>query len=176
MTSADVDRIERELSVRLPDSYRKAVVNYPVPAFAGNSEVMFWDDADALIKYNLRLRAGEESFVDPWPSRFFALGRDGGGCSDALDLDDELAGVFWFDRAHVSEEIAKPSGEKLSEWLCRQVEEMSEYLSELEIDLDSEPAERNEKEAQQGKASGWLIVFFLVLIIFVGIFYTFIRD
>jgi hypothetical protein len=175
MTSADVDRIERELGVRLPDSYRKAVVNYPVPAFAGNSEVMFWDDADAIIEYNHRLRAGEESFVDPWPTRFFALGRDGGGCSNALDLDDELAGVFWFDRAHISEDITKPSGEKLNQWVSRQVEEMSEYLSELEIELDSEPTERIEKEAQQGKASGWLIAFFFVLIL-VGILYTIIRD
>ena len=171
MTPADVDRIERELGISLPDTYRKALSDYPVPAFAGNSEVMFWDDADALIDYNRRLRAGEESFVDPWPVRFFALGRDDGGCSDALDLEDELHGVFWFDRAHVSEEVASPSGEKLDQWISRQIEAMTEYLLELDVDIASEPAERIQKEEQQGKGFGWVIVLLFVLIL-AGILFT----
>jgi hypothetical protein len=175
MISSDVDRIERELDVKLPDVYRDALSNYPVPAFAGNSDVMFWDDADALIEYNRSLRAGEESFVDPWPPRFFALGRDDGGCSDALDLEDDLSGVYWFDRAHVAEDVTKPSEEKLSSWISRQVDEMSEYLSELEVDPGSSSADRVEKEAQQGKGCVWVIALLVVLIL-VGIIYAIIRP
>ena len=87
MTVEDIKRVESALGITLPSAYSKVLAVFPVPAYAGNSEMMLWDDADALIALNRELRKGR-SFEKPWPRRFFALGQDAGGCSDALDLDD----------------------------------------------------------------------------------------
>lgn len=174
MTSADIERIEAELSICLPSVYREAVLDYPVNPFSGNSEVMFWDDPDALIAYNLALRAGEVSFVDAWPTRFYALGMDDSGCADVLDLKDELSGVYWFDRSHVSEAVDMPSEEKFIQWLARQTEEMREYLSELGVSLESSPDERRKKEAEQGNGFVWVIFLFLAILL-VGILLTILR-
>ncbi|MCP3958390.1 MAG: SMI1/KNR4 family protein [bacterium] len=97
MTPDELDRIESELGITLPELYRQAVDPYPIPALEGNTDWMFWDDAEALISLNRRMREGER-FRDPWPARFYALGKDAGGCSDALDLEDPEYGVFERDR------------------------------------------------------------------------------
>ena len=64
MTEADLDRIERELDIRLPAPYRNFMAAFPLSACAGNAETELWDDADALIEVNRELRAGMK-FVDP---------------------------------------------------------------------------------------------------------------
>ncbi len=91
MTPDELDRIEFELSITLPELYRRAVDPYPIPALARNTDWMFWDDAEALIALNRRMREGKR-FRDPWPARFYALGEDAGGCSEPLDLLTEVPG------------------------------------------------------------------------------------
>ncbi len=100
MTADDLNRIEKELSIKLPESYRRFMLAFPVPAFAGNHETELWDDADALIKQNLELRKGI-TFVRPWPPRFFALGVDGGGSATAIDLNEPSTPIIWADRRHL---------------------------------------------------------------------------
>ncbi|RYD60296.1 MAG: hypothetical protein EOP83_19720 [Verrucomicrobiaceae bacterium] len=141
MKHSDIARIERELEIQLPEAYKKALLSYPIPAYVGNSETMLWDEADRLIALNLELRRGRLS-VDPWPARFFALGLDDGGCSDALDLDDPEHGVFWFDHQHIDADIDTRSPEKIEAWLMRQVKDHTINLLDAGIDPDRTPEQR----------------------------------
>lgn len=141
MTPAELDRIEGELGIGLPETYRRAVDPYPIPALCGNTEWMFWDDADALIALNNELREGGRT-RSPWPPRFYALGQDGGGCSDAIDLDDPEHGVFWFDRQHIDVSDGDRSDEKLSAWIARQIVDSTRDLEDGGIDPSGTPEER----------------------------------
>ena len=168
MSPLDVERIEQELHISLPQAYKDAVTNYPATAFRGNSDQNLWDNADELIRYNLELRAGDVSFVDPWPKRFFALGLDGGGCSDALDLEDPESGVYWFDKSHVSDEVSVPSPEKLSDWLKRQTDEMETYLLELGLTLVSSSEDFERAEAEEHKQQGRSCILFFIVAFLIG--------
>jgi hypothetical protein len=171
MQAADIARIERELEIQLPEAYKKALASYPIPAYAGNSETMFWDDADRLIALNLELRRGH-SHVAPWPVRFFALGQDHGGCSDALDLDDPEHGVFWFDRQHVDATTSSTSPEKIEVWLMRQVKDYTSDLIDAGVDPDQSPEQREliEKEAVgKGCSALMIVIVILAIVLLVGI-------
>jgi hypothetical protein len=171
MQASEIDRIERELEIKLPDAYRKALLSYPIPAYAGNSETMFWDDAGRLIALNLELRNGR-SPVDPWPVRFYALGQDDGGCSDALDLDDPEYGVFWFDRQHVDVEASSRSPEKIESWLMRQVKDYTSDLIDAGVDPDQSPEQRERIERENvGKGCSTLMIatIILAMVLLIGI-------
>ena len=171
MTSDDLDRIETELGIRLPKTYRKAVDPFPVPALQGNTEWMFWDDADALIELNMQLRE-DEKFREAWPARFYATGEDAGGCSDAIDLEDPEFGVFWFDRQHVVVDDEERSSEKLDAWIARQIEDSTHDLEAEGIDPQQSPEERSIIEAQitrKGGMAAVAIVFFVTFLVSVVI-------
>jgi hypothetical protein len=133
--------------------------------------MMLWDDADALIALNRQLREGR-SFAKPWPRRFFALGQDAGGCSDALDLDDPEFGVFWFDRQHISVGAEERSPEKIEQWLTRQVRELSSDLAGDGIDPTASPEQRKqgeEKEYRSSKVAMLLFFGIVALALIVGL-------
>ncbi len=160
MTAEDLKRLERELGISLPAAYTKVMMAFPVPAYERNTETLIWDDADALIRLNRELRAGR-SFVKPWPRRFFALGEDAGGCSDALDLDDPESGVFWFDRQHVSAGDGDRSPEKIVAWLVRQVRDLTSDLAGDGIDPMASPERRKESEGRDSRSSNRAMLLFI---------------
>jgi hypothetical protein len=171
MQASDITRIEHELEIQLPEAYKKALASYPIAAYAGNSETMFWDDAEGLIALNLELRRGR-SPVAPWPARFYALGQDHGGCSDALDLDDPEHGVFWLDRQHVDATTASKSPEKIEAWLMRQVKDYTSDLIDAGVDPDQSPEHREliEKESVgKGCSSLMIVIVILVVVLLIGI-------
>ena len=92
MTGNDAARIESSLQVTLPAVYRDLLTSFPLPAFAGNTDTAFWDDADRLIQLNRELRSGT-SGLRAWPTHMFALGRDAAGSSQAIDL---RSGELWW--------------------------------------------------------------------------------
>lgn len=96
MTEEDVDRIERELNVRLPGEYRQVVCNFPIPADRGTSDSFLWDDPDALIELNCEYREGYAG-LDPWPDSLFMIGDDGAACPYVLDLKQTPAPVLHLD-------------------------------------------------------------------------------
>jgi len=49
VTGNDVSRIESALLITLPAAYRELLTSVSVPAYVGNSDTAFWDDADRLI-------------------------------------------------------------------------------------------------------------------------------
>ena len=163
MTSEDIKRVESALEIKLPSAYTKVMTVFPLPAYAGNTEMLMWDDADALIALNRELRKGR-SFVKPWTSRFFALGQDAGGCSDALDLEDPEFGVFWFDRQHVQVGESERSPEKIEAWLTRQVRDLSSDLAGDGIDPTISPEKRKEIEQKEYRSSNVAMLLFLGVI------------
>jgi hypothetical protein len=163
MTAEHIKRMASALGITLPTAYTKVMTVFPVPAYAGNSEMMLWDDADALIALNRELGEGR-SFVKPWPRRFFALGQDAGGCSDALDLDDPGFGVFWFDRQHIDVGEENRSPEKIEQWLTRQVRELSSDLTGDGIDPMTSPEKRKESERKGYRSSNVAMLLFFAVV------------
>lgn len=169
MNSGDVQRIEAALGVTLPPTYVDSVVPFPVPALAGNTETGFWDDADALIELNLRLRKREGSRA-PWPPRFFALGMDGGGCSDAVDLDDPAHGVFWFDRQHIADPLTDRSIETLAQWVLRQTRELTSDLMADGHDPNGSPEALKASQHQEASSSfGGCLFFIIIALVLLGL-------
>jgi hypothetical protein len=128
MTESDLALVEEALGIRLPPTYRQTMLAYPVPACAGNSNTELWDNAPELIKLNRELRDGRP-FVTPWPTEFFALGTDAGGCTQALGLSEGT--VFWTDRCHIPAEGNRGRVRDFASWA-------SEYVSGLRQDLEGE--------------------------------------
>jgi hypothetical protein len=146
MTEADVQRIEHELNITLPASYRKVMVSFPIPAFAGNDTTELWDSADKLIELNRELRCGSSGGMEPWPDRYFSLGRDHGGDCHALDLADPEAGVRWADRGHL--DAAEPAP-PFADWVATTLEDMRIYLEEHGVDpRTGTPADLERAEAE----------------------------
>lgn len=56
MTEDDLAGIEAELGIDLPKGYRDSMLDFPLPACAGNSDCDLWDDAEALTERNQELR------------------------------------------------------------------------------------------------------------------------
>lgn len=116
MTEPDLTLIEQALGIRLPESYRRTMHAFPVPACAGNHDTELWDNAPELIRLNQELRAGRR-FVEPWPADYFALGTDGGGCTQALKLSDGT--VFWADRCHLPAEGDRGPVKTFDSWVAK---------------------------------------------------------
>lgn len=96
MTESDIEYIERSLAIKLPESFRTAVVPFGVPALQGNTDYELWDDAAALVELNQKLRAGSR-FCPAWPAHFFAVGDPHGDELITIDLRQPEGAVWWFD-------------------------------------------------------------------------------
>src|SRR6516164_10632749 len=95
MSDADLDRIEAALGLTLPAVYRSSVSPFPVTLEAGNAGTPVWDDAEALIDLNRRLRTEEPA----WPEWLFAIGQSEGDPSGwAIDTRPAEAPVWWLEQ------------------------------------------------------------------------------
>jgi hypothetical protein len=66
LTSDDLDRVERELGVRLPAAYRALIQAYPVGLGSSGPDYELIDDADQLIAINRYFRE-HGFFGQTWP-------------------------------------------------------------------------------------------------------------
>ena len=101
MTIADIRRIEKELSVNLPEDYQQLLINYPFAEDSFATTCMVIRDAEALIDVN---RSHTTHFLihhreGRWvpQKNHFMIGNDGGEEQYYLDLDDSECTVFRFD-------------------------------------------------------------------------------
>ena len=139
MSPEDLDRIERDLGINLPDSYRSVMSGFPIPAFAGNSDTDLWDDADALIERNLELRTEHVKGHGPWPSHCYFFGDPLTACGYALDLRKPDAPVLWVDHCDLD---ARASGEvapSFAAWAEQYVAKVRGDLEKDGIDPDGAP-------------------------------------
>jgi hypothetical protein len=130
MTEAEISTIESELSIRLPDAYRKAICPFPVRAYIGNTDTELWDDAAAIIELNRRVHDKEG-----WPANLFAVGCDGGGVMWAIDLSSAIDELWWVDRA-IQAPGTSAYGQSFGDWAAEYLEAMRS--GELDEGMDPE--------------------------------------
>ena len=173
MTEADLTRIEAELEVRLPGEYRNLMVPFPIPAFAGNVDTELWDDAEKLIELNRELRAGN-GLTRPWPEYLFALGRDGSGCANAIDLRDAASPIWWADRCHLDPNSGQ-NAPLLADWVKQYLEEAHVFLEERGLAPSASPEARARAEEQSARAGcrAVLVVLGVAVLIVFGLFIAF---
>lgn len=95
MTPEDFARIEEELSLTLPQSYREALQRAEFQTEAAGF-MEFTGDADEVIGLNLEARR-EGFFGVKWPEHYLIIGEDGAGNSYFTDLKRERPVVFLAD-------------------------------------------------------------------------------
>jgi hypothetical protein len=152
MNESDLRRIERELEIELPPSYRARMRWFPVPALAGNTETELWDDAEKLIALNRALRRGRTAA--PWPPHFFSIGRTDGGLS-AIDLRTPDAPVWWMARPEQGPGAGR-SGQGFEPWVRDYVEDWRDDLLMGAIDPDGTPEARRAREARNAARVDWV--------------------
>ena len=164
MTDSDLNRIETELGIRLPFAYRQLVCPYPIATYVGNGEVLamsLWDSASELIQLNLELRQGYLCGL-PWPHHYFALGRDGTGSAELIDLNDVECRVIRADKCNIqSTEGARENSPCLKEWADQYLEEVRTDLFERGIDESTPPVDRQLKEDLDAKAGCRTVLFWI---------------
>ena len=171
MNKSELDGIEAELGIKLPDTYRDIMGNFPIKGMAGNSETELWDNDKNIIEYNKDLRQGKNT-NKPWPVKLFAMGRDQGGCTNAIDLSDPEYGVFWLDRTVLKNEDNEISGDKIGAWLARTIMELSNDMIMNGEDPNIEP---KDKENKNGSGLGCFVIASMIIAI-VGIAVILVRH
>jgi len=126
VVSDDLDRIERELGIRLPGEYRALVLTYPLGLGPSGPDYELLDDAGEIIAVNRRLR--EDGFFGmPWPAHFFSFGGDGSGNEYYLDLRKEPSPVYFADHEGTLYSEQWPS---LDAWLAERIREQADFEKE----------------------------------------------
>jgi hypothetical protein len=154
VTDDELNLIETELQIRLPDDYRALMRAFPIPACAGNHDWALWDNAEYLIAENRQLRDGcPATGGQRWPSRFFCLGRQEGDMSVyAIDLEDRNAAVWWMDHGNVDAATGGVAATPFRDWAAEYLDAMRDDLVGDEIDPDASPAERQKIEQASARA------------------------
>ncbi len=151
VTEDDLRRIQSSLAITLPESYRRRLAPYPVPAAAGNCDLAIWDDVDRLISLNLELRAGAPGGVKPWPVHFFATGHPDDGSPYALDLRQGDA-VWWVDHSHLDNPATAKEAESFGPWADRYFATLRDELTRECIDPEGAPSQRAEADRKNAWA------------------------
>lgn len=175
MTEDELNRIEGALSIQLPASYRTFMSCFPIPAFAGNSELELWDDPDALIRENMALRTADSHAQQAWPPQYFCVGNSGGSWVHAIDLEDEQGAVWYVDNFDFQGRGSGIIRESFTDWA---IEYIAEVRSDLEIDglnPDDTPEVRKRIEEQSSRVGcrATVILIFVVVVAFLALAWLF---
>ena len=161
MVEDDLNRIERELQIALPEAYRHLMVNFPVPALAGNTDSGLSDNADQLIKDNQEMRGATWWLPLEWPEYFYCLGVDGGGSSHALDLRGPDGPVIWADRCHLDPD--DPTAQPFSKWAAQQVADLRFDLEANGYSPDWTPQELKRAQDRDMSSGCKAVVVFIIV-------------
>jgi hypothetical protein len=160
MTEEDLNAVESVLAISLPIEYRETMLNFPIPACAGNDDTYLWDNAERLIAENKELRGGRRG-GPPWPNHFFCLGRAGGGDVYAIDLRDPRSPVWWVDHSILDLESSGREAGSFSDWVAQYIADLRSDLAGDGVEPDGSPEEREEVEARNA-TGGCLSLLLLV--------------
>lgn len=112
MTADEMGGIEAVLGIRLPESYRVAMLTYPLDPADSNARMALMDDARAVTAFNGFLR---EQFTGEWLPSYFAIGNSPCGDPYFLDLDSGSEAVWCWD--HETHEV-EPQAPDLENWVA----------------------------------------------------------
>ena len=171
MTEADLRRIQTELGIELPESYRETMLTFAIPACAGNDDTELWDDPDALIARNQEYRQGAPGGVKPWPVHLFFVGDGGSGCAHAIDLRSPDAAVWWVDHGHLDLESSGEIEPSFSDWADAYLRDLRDDLEGDGIEPDHTPDDRERVETRNARESvvALVVVIAVVTIFLIGI-------
>lgn len=94
MTADELSELEGEFNLTLPADYRRAMLDFRAPEFAGNNHTYFWNDAKALRRLNQLVRRG---LITGWPPHMFAIGKaSDDDVVSAIDVESRDVPVFTF--------------------------------------------------------------------------------
>jgi len=127
MTDEDIKYIERELEIKLPESYKRSLVPFRIPAMYGSTDYQLWDNAGELILLNRRMRAGSRH-CPAWPHYIYALGDPHGDEMIAMDTRDPEGPVWWLDHGIIDHNESYQSHARFADWV-------EEFYSDLRHDL-----------------------------------------
>ncbi|TBW47475.1 hypothetical protein EZI54_22720 [Marinobacter halodurans] len=87
MTNDEIRSIERSTGIKLPESYREILLNYP-KELAGTEAEDFGllNDPEAIAEENIEVRKNGY-FGEKWPERYFIIGQN--GCGDYYVINHE---------------------------------------------------------------------------------------
>lgn len=102
MTDAELQLIEKELSVGLPSSYKTFVLSFPEDLALAAGDFEFYSEALRVLEMNRDLRRTPFYQGRPWPERLFAIGENGCGDYYFLDLKDQSGAVMFVDHETMS--------------------------------------------------------------------------
>lgn len=95
MTTDDLDRIEKELNLVLPRSYREFMQSGKFgEGYSGTQDLT--GEADEVIEWTKELRS-QGFYGAKWPNNFVVIGDDGAGDSYFTDVQKERPAVFFAD-------------------------------------------------------------------------------
>ena len=137
MNEGDIQRIESELGVSLPQSYKAVQLSYPFGPSSFGSLCMLVDNADAIIDMNKgpglhELMHGEAGA--PRDGTYLMIGNDGGEEEYFLDISQADGPVMVFDLE---------SGE-LSEF-ARDIKHYVDRVHEIDAEIDTQEREAEER-------------------------------
>ena len=89
MLSSELERIETQLGISLPEDYRSLMTAYPFAPSSFTAEVLLPDSADWLL--------ASAGLVNDLPANSFIIGGDGGEESYFIDVSRQRSPVFVFD-------------------------------------------------------------------------------
>lgn len=138
MTPEDLARIEKDLSVSLPQSYREALRRPEFQSEAAGFQE-FSGDADEIIGLNLDL--WEEGFSGlKWPDNFLVIGEDGAGNVYFTDLTKVRPAVFLADHEQTTSQkrlVTSETYETYADFIAF----IHRLQAEAAVDQDEPPAE-----------------------------------
>ena len=139
-----VAKIEKELQVKLPDSYKGILLKYPFPSDSDAAYYDFYGDPEVILEDNKYYR--DNGFNGhPWQVQHFIIGNDGSGDIFFIDLENDDGQVL---RAHQNSGTEKllliqEAAEDIYQFV-EQIQERSEEFEEAEPD-DLEETKRMKK-------------------------------
>lgn len=97
MKTHEVESIEKELGISLPQSYRSFITSYPddIASILGDFELI--SDTARLLEMNKDLHSRPFYRFPPWPKHLFAIGENGCGDYYFLDLRDSAGTIRFVD-------------------------------------------------------------------------------
>jgi hypothetical protein len=116
MTGPDLARIEQQLGIQLPVVYKGLVTRWPFAEDAGTTEGALWDDADALIDENLRLREKKQL-----PQHLFVIGNSGSALF-AIDVREADPAVWYVEHDDWKSKHSGETDESFATWAPQQFE------------------------------------------------------
>ncbi|MCU4677193.1 SMI1/KNR4 family protein [Catenovulum sp. 2E275] len=87
VTQEEIESIEEKTGIKLPNSYKQVMLNYPRELLGTEAEGFgLLNDARVIIEENNDVRANGY-FGEAWPERYFIIGQN--GCGDYYVINHE---------------------------------------------------------------------------------------